>query len=83
VQAFPLMPEKVARQINLASSGARFRQLALNWRNHSETQGRPFGLLSEIGDVVRVRKLPDEKLIIIDGHLRAQPASTSTGDREY
>jgi hypothetical protein len=46
-----------------------------NWRRHPKAQADALrGLLSEIGyaDALLVRELPDGKLMILDGHLRAQ-----------
>lgn len=45
-----------------------------NWRRHPKTQGDALrGLLKEIGyaDALLVRELPDGRLMLIDGHLRA------------
>jgi hypothetical protein len=46
-----------------------------NWRVHSKAQSAALrGLLSEIGyaDALLVRELPDGRLVLIDGHLRAE-----------
>jgi DNA modification methylase len=46
-----------------------------NWRRHSkEQQAALKGLLSEIGyaDALLAREMPDGKLMLIDGHLRAE-----------
>jgi ParB-like chromosome segregation protein Spo0J len=46
-----------------------------NWRIHSKAQAEAFrGLLREVGyaDAVLIRELPDGRLMIVDGRLRAQ-----------
>jgi DNA modification methylase len=46
-----------------------------NWRRHPKAQAAALrGLLGEIGysDALLVRELPDRKLMLIDGHLRAE-----------
>jgi hypothetical protein len=46
-----------------------------NWRRHPKAQAAALrGLLDEIGysDALLVRELPDRKLMLIDGHLRAE-----------
>jgi hypothetical protein len=46
-----------------------------NWRRHPKAQAEALrGLLDEIGyaDALLVRQLPDGRLMIIDGHLRAE-----------
>jgi hypothetical protein len=46
-----------------------------NWRRHPKAQAEALqGLLSDIGyaDALIVRELPDARLMIIDGHLRAE-----------
>jgi DNA modification methylase len=46
-----------------------------NWRIHGKQQAAALkGLLSEVGyaDALLVRELPDGKLMLIDGHLRAE-----------
>ena len=46
-----------------------------NWRRHPKAQADALrGLLAEVGyaDALLVRKLPDGRLMIIDGHLRAE-----------
>ncbi len=46
-----------------------------NWRRHPKAQANALrGLLEEIGyaDALLARKLPDGKLMLIDGHLRAE-----------
>ena len=46
-----------------------------NWRRHPKAQAAALrGLLDEIGyaDALLVRELPDGKLMLIDGHLRAE-----------
>jgi len=46
-----------------------------NWRVHPKAQSAALrGLLSEIGyaDALLVRELPDGRLVLIDGHLRAE-----------
>ncbi len=46
-----------------------------NWRRHPKAQAAALrGLLAEIGysDALLVRELPDGKLMLIDGHLRAE-----------
>src|SRR5690348_465280 len=46
-----------------------------NWRRHPRTQVEALrGILKEIGyaDVLIARELPDGRLMLIDGHLRAQ-----------
>jgi hypothetical protein len=46
-----------------------------NWRVHPKAQSAALrGLLSEIGyaDALLVRELPDGRLVLIDGHLRAK-----------
>lgn len=49
-----------------------------NWRTHSETQKNVLrGMLAEVGfaDALLARELPDGRLMLIDGHLRAETAS--------
>jgi hypothetical protein len=51
-----------------------------NWRRHPRAQAEALrGLLTEIGyaDALLVRELPDGRLMIIDGHLRAQTTPDS------
>lgn len=46
-----------------------------NWRRHPKMQANALrGLLNEIGyaDALLVRELPDGRLMLIDGHLRAE-----------
>ena len=46
-----------------------------NWRRHPKAQGDALrGLLAEIGyaDALLARELPDGRLMLIDGHLRAE-----------
>jgi ParB-like chromosome segregation protein Spo0J len=46
-----------------------------NWRTHPQAQQDALrGLLAEIGyaDALLVRELPDGRLMIVDGHLRAE-----------
>ena len=46
-----------------------------NWRTHPQAQQDALrGLLAEIGyaDALLVRQLPDGRMMIIDGHLRAE-----------
>jgi hypothetical protein len=46
-----------------------------NWRRHPKAQADALrGLLAEVGyaDALLVRELPDARLMIIDGHLRAE-----------
>lgn len=46
-----------------------------NWRKHPESQQNALrGVLAEIGyaDALIVRELPDGRLMIVDGHLRAE-----------
>ena len=46
-----------------------------NWRRHPKAQAEALrGLLAEIGyaDALLVRELPDGRLMLIDGHLRAE-----------
>ena len=46
-----------------------------NWRKHPQAQAAALrGLLEEVGyaDALLVRELPDGRLMIIDGHLRAE-----------
>ena len=46
-----------------------------NWRIHGKQQAAALkGLLSEVGyaDALLARELPDGKLMLIDGHLRAE-----------
>ncbi len=46
-----------------------------NWRRHPKAQAAALrGLLKEVGyaDALLVRELPDGKLVLIDGHLRAE-----------
>jgi hypothetical protein len=46
-----------------------------NWRRHPKTQADALrGLLAEVGyaDALLARELPDGKLMLIDGHLRAE-----------
>jgi|ERR1019366_1779595 ParB-like chromosome segregation protein Spo0J len=46
-----------------------------NWRVHPKAQARALrGLLAEVGyaDALLARELPDGKLQLIDGHLRAE-----------
>src|ERR1039458_5044908 len=52
-----------------------------NWRRHPKTEADALrGLLNEIGyaDALLVRELPDRRLMLIDGHLRAE----TTPDQE-
>lgn len=52
-----------------------------NWRRRPEAQVAALrGLLAEVGyaDALLVRELPDERLMIIDGHLRAETTPEST-----
>jgi DNA modification methylase len=51
-----------------------------NWRVHPKAQSAALrGLLSEIGyaDALLVRELPDGRLVLIDGHLRAETTPTA------
>jgi len=51
-----------------------------NWRTHPNDQRDALkGLLSEVGmaDAVLVRQLPDESLMLIDGHLRVEEMGSS------
>src|SRR5215469_15065977 len=46
-----------------------------NWRRHPKAQAEALrGLLAEVGyaDALLARELPDGKLMLIDGHLRAE-----------
>src|SRR5271155_1887541 len=46
-----------------------------NWRRHSQQQANALrGLLDEIGyaDALLARELPDGRLMLVDGHLRAE-----------
>src|SRR5260370_21085853 len=52
-----------------------------NWRRHGpEQQAALRGLLSEIGyaDALLAREMPDGKLMLIDGHLRAETTKRAT-----
>lgn len=52
-----------------------------NWRVHPKTQAAALrGLLSEIGyaDALLARELPDGRLQLIDGHLRAETTPNAT-----
>ena len=52
-----------------------------NWRRHPKEQAAALkGLLSEIGyaDALLARELPDGRLMLIDGHLRAQTTKKAT-----
>jgi len=51
-----------------------------NWRRHPKAQAAALrGLLAEVGyaDALLVRELPDGRLMIIDGHLRAETTPDS------
>ncbi len=51
-----------------------------NWRRHPKSQAEALrGLLTEVGyaDALLVRELPDGRLMIIDGHLRAETTPDS------
>ena len=51
-----------------------------NWRVHTKAQTAALrGLLSEIGyaDALLARELPDGRLQLVDGHLRAETTVTS------
>jgi hypothetical protein len=51
-----------------------------NWRKHPKAQADALrGLLSEIGyaDALLARELPDGKLMLLDGHLRAETTPDS------
>jgi DNA modification methylase len=51
-----------------------------NWRRHPKAQAEALrGLLTEVGyaDALLVRELPDGRLMIIDGHLRAETTPDS------
>src|SRR5438445_1957583 len=51
-----------------------------NWRRHPKAQADALrGLLAEVGyaDALLVRELPDGRLMIIDGHLRAETTPDS------
>src|SRR5580704_15039100 len=51
-----------------------------NWRRHPKAQAEALrGLLAEVGyaDALLVRELPDGRLVLIDGHLRAETTPDS------
>ena len=52
-----------------------------NWRRHPKEQAAALkGLLAEVGyaDALIVRELPDGRLMLIDGHLRAETTKNAT-----
>lgn len=61
-----------------------------NWRRHPKAQADALrGLLTEVGysDALLARELPDGRLVLIDGHLRAETTPNSVapglGARRY
>jgi hypothetical protein len=51
-----------------------------NWRRHPKAQADALrGLLTEVGysDALLARELPDGRLVLIDGHLRAETTPNS------
>src|SRR5712664_3848927 len=72
------VPEMLIRDRIRELRRVRARDLVANpknWRVHSKAQSAALrGLLSEIGyaDALLVRELPDGRLVLIDGHLRAE-----------
>jgi hypothetical protein len=51
-----------------------------NWRKHPKAQADALrGLLAEVGyaDALLARELPDGKLMLVDGHLRAETTPDS------